>query len=189
MQMGRVSFLRVVNSSERLRDLLATSIQIGVRQVLGWEMRLSEARDLARVHTLSSAISEIKEKIHVHEGLQDPKRRTELAIHETIVSGPQETQLTGHHLDTIVRSREVTLGLQTARSSMKTTVSDILRLQKEISTWGDDYRRFLRSVYRLYSIRSRELEALNLGTMQARKAAADLDELFMDALDQSQRLR
>jgi hypothetical protein len=70
---------------------------------------------------------------------------------------------------------------------MKTTPSDILRLQKEISTWGDDYRRFLRSVYRLYSLRSRELEALNLGTIQARKAAAELDELFMAALDRSHR--
>ena len=188
MQMDRVTFLRVVNSSERLRDLLATSIQVGVREVLGWEMHLSEARDLARVHTLSSAISEIKEKIHVHEGLQDPKRRTELAIHETIVSGSQGKQLTGHHLDTIVRSREVTLALQTDRSSLKTSVSDILRLQKEISTWGDDYRRFLRSVYRLYSLRSRELEALNLGTIRAKKAAAELDDLFMAALDRSQRL-
>lgn len=187
--MDRVTFLKVVNSSERLRDLLATSIQTGVRQVLGWDMRLSQARDLARGHTLSSAISEIKEKAHIHEGIQDQRRRTELAIHETIVSGSQEKQLTEHHLDTIVRSREVTLALQTDRSSMKTTVSDILRLQKEISTWGDDYRRFLRSVYRLYSVRCRELEALNLGTIQARKATADLDELFIDALDRSHRLQ
>src|SRR5216684_1281537 len=183
--MDRATFLSVVNSSERLRNLLATSIQVGVRQVLGWEMNLSEARDLARVHTLSSAINEIKEKIHVHEGLQDPKRRAELAIHETIVSGSQEQQLTVHHLDTIVRSREVTLALQSGRSSLKTTVSDILRLQKEISTWGNEYRRFLRSVYRLYSLRLRELQALNLGTTQARKATAELDDLFMDALDRS----
>lgn len=186
--MDRVTFLQIVNSSERLRDLLATSIQIGIRRIFGYEMHLSQARDLARVHTLSSAISEIKEKIHVHEGLRDPKRRTELAIHETIVTGSQEKQLTEHHLDTIVKSREVTLALPD-RSSAKTTIWDILRLQEEISAWGNDYRRFLRLVYRLYALRARELEALNLGTIQARKAIAELDELFMDALDRSLRLQ
>ena len=187
--MDRITFLQVVNSSGRLRDLLATSIQTGVRQVFGWQMNPSQARDLARVHTLSSAISEIKEKMRVHEGLRDPKRRIELAVHETIVGGSHKELLTEHHLDTIVRSREVTLALRTDKSSVKMTVSDILRLQKEISIWGDDYRRFLRSVYRLYSLRSQELSALNLGAMQAGKAIAELDKLFMDALERSQRLR
>jgi hypothetical protein len=186
--MDRVTLLEVVNTSARLRDLLATSIQIGVRQVLGWDMRLSQARDLARGHTLSSAISEIKEKTQVHEGIQDQKRRTELAIHETIVSGSQEKQLTEHHVDTILRSREATLALQTEKASMKTGVSDILCLQREISNWGNDYRHFLRSIYRLYGLRSRELAALNLGTIQTAKATGELDELFMNALDRSQQL-
>jgi hypothetical protein len=150
-------------------------------------MHASEARDLARVHTLSSAIDEIEKKIQVHEGLQDAKRRTKLAIHETIVTGPQENQLTQDRLDAIVKSREVTHALQTDRSTGKASISEILRLQKEVTVWGTDYRRFLRSVYDLYKLRRQELEALNLGTIRTTQVTVELDKLFMDALDRSHR--
>jgi hypothetical protein len=185
--MDRITLLKVANSSERLRELLAASIRVGIQRVLGYEMHLSEARDLARVHTLSSAIEEIEKKIQVHEGLQDTKRRTKLAIHETIVTGPQENQLTQDRWDAIVKSREVTHTLQTGKSTGKATVSEILRLQREVTAWGIDYRRFLRSVFDLYKLRRRELEALNLGASRTTQVTAELDSLFMKALDKSVR--
>lgn len=185
--MDRVTFLQVVNSSARLLDLHAASIESAIHQVFAYQISPSLARDLARVHTLPSAIREIKAKAEVHQGLRDSKRRIELAIHEATLAGSSGKQLTEYHLKTIVQSREATL-TQHDRSSAERVLSRILDARSQISNWGTEYRRFVRSVFRLYDIRSRQLKTMNLSAPLTAEALEELDRLFIDAIERSRHI-
>lgn len=187
MQLDQTRLLRAVNRSERLRELLAASIRTGIRQVLDYDMQLSEARDLARVHTLSSALRGIEEKMQLHEAIRDRQHRIKLAIHETIIGGAREKQLTRDDFDTVRRSRELTLIVETDKSR-KVTIAKILRLQIEICEWGNDYWYFLRSLCRLYQQRRQELDDLTLDNTSSKQAFVELDQLFLEALERSSRI-
>ena len=182
--MDSTQVLERAGQSLRVRDLLAATIRVGVQQVFGYRMRLGEARDLARVHTLPTALDRIQLKMDVHEGIRNLEVRFRLAVQETVLEGHR-----GSAIGKVVEVRGGTIGMtekgQDACKSHAAMLADLRDLKSHISEWGKSYRKFIRQLGRLYRQRRWELRAAKLGFMETKTALAELDEIFVSAIQRS----
>lgn len=181
--------LERANSSERIRDLLATTIRVGVRRVFGNGISFADARDLARVHTLTTAIEQIAKALDVHRELPHAEQRLKLAIMEAKLMPSTEGAASGWQEAAIIRARKTTFETFNQRrgadGTLQLTHSQLLKLRAEILDWGKSYRWFLRSLARLYPQRRQELGALRLSKQQMHQALEELDHIFASAIEAS----
>lgn len=179
--------LAIANKSERVLNLLATSIQVGVEAVLGTQIGFADARDLARVHALRSSIDLIRAKKEVHREVANPEQRERVVIAEAKVESASDL-----HLDTVVEIRRATGEVfeiaADARADEQQRQALVVNLRQEILTWGSSYRRFLRQLFELYELRRRQLIELRLEGDEARLALAELEGVFIVALEWSKPL-
>src|SRR5271157_3980185 len=79
------------NTSDRVRRLLAACMQAALRRRFGKNISFDEALELARVHTISSLLSDIRETLEVQIRAIDADRRFWHAVHEAKL-GPQSLE-------------------------------------------------------------------------------------------------
>lgn len=181
--------LETANKSERVRELLATTIQVGVHKVLAYRMSLADAKDLARVHTLPTALERIRQKSEVHQEIRDRNVRFHLAVLEAKLEGVTTGGSTEPPIEHVIKIRQeiwkILKQSAGAHTDHQATVSDLLHLSSEISEWGKSYRKFLRGLWRLYRRRRQEVSTLTLNAARRQKALSELDDIFLSAIESS----
>ncbi len=179
------TFLEVASRSERVRNLLATSIRAGVRIQLGTSIGPQQAQDLARSHTLDTAISTIMQKLQVHESL-DIKTRNEIAVTEAAIESSGKYLSKQARKEAIIAIRKTALEKTTDRVGDRQTIAELqerlVHLRDEISLWSSDFRKFLRGFTELYRLRQKDLQAMGLPKEVHSDAVGEIDYLFISRL-------
>ncbi len=185
--------LETANRSERVRSLLATTIQVGARRIFGYKMTFFDAIDLARVHTLPVALDRIRLKLEVHKEIDKPEARFKLAVLETKLApmrghGHADVTPTEAVVEIRRKGEEMRRNVRLAGHSQRAVLADLVRLRTELREWSRSYRRFVRELGRLYTQRRRQLEILPLSPATKQEALAKLDVLFAEAIECSRKL-
>jgi len=156
-------------------------MQAALRRHFGRNISFDEALDLARVHTISSLLSDIQETLDVQMQKIDAVRRFDHAVHEAKL-GPQSVE------ERIESRRNMILandGSTAAHVDSEKLRRSLLELTERVVTWRHEYAAFLRAFESLYHTRVNQLHSLRLLAGEFEEARAQIDRLFEEALDKS----
>jgi hypothetical protein len=171
--------------SQRVVQLLATCIRAAVRKQFGYEMSRDEALTLARVHSLRSALDEIRKKMELHQHLQGTKARTHLAV--------AEASLQGHHVvsqseysESIIAMRSKTLDAVNAvvesTEDREMLLASLRRVRRDWQLWADEYMHFFIALVKLYEEAKHRLAETTLEVDRRKTMSLELEKIFADVL-------
>lgn len=169
--------------SDRVLRLTASCVQSIVRLRYRYEMPMSEAIDLARIHDVRSAVRAFADKLELLQNIPQAARFTLAAAEATFTGGVVSP---ADYVDHTIAVRRASIGAPTEREQSgvprEVLIANLRQLRREWEQWAREFAHFMDRIASLYVEGDRALKLLGLEPETAKRAEAELEQVLLIAL-------
>jgi hypothetical protein len=170
------------HKSDRVLRLTASCVQTAIRLCYAYEMSMSEAVDLARIHDVRSAVRVFGEKLELFNSVPRPTRFRLAATEATFTSGviPEDDLI---HTVAVRRASIGTISEhERAGISRLVLVAHLREVRRASEQWAREYGGFMDRIALLHMEGVRDLKLLRLEPETGKRADGELERVILVAL-------
>jgi hypothetical protein len=169
--------------SDRVLRLTASCVQSIVRVRYRYEMPMTEAIDLARIHDVRSAVRAFGEKLELFQSVPQAAR-FKLAATEATFTGSVVPP--ADYVDHTIAVRRASIGVPSEREQngvpREIFIANLRQLRREWEQWAREFADFMDCIASLHLEGDRGLKLLRLEPETAKRAEAELEHVLLIAL-------